>query len=141
MSKYGNVDELTAQIDLLENKRKKLDTEIRNLRKQRTRLNNGTVVGEDRSGTQDNLAVPTVELRTIVMDALRERTYHQLAASAGVSPRTIAKIRENETRFTTLRIADMILNACGHPEALGLSVRIVGNPQYRSIPSEEDCGT
>ena len=140
-SKYGNVDELSKQIDLLEDKRAKLDIEIRNLRKQRTRLNNGTVVGEDRSGTQDNLAVPTVELRSIVMDALREQTYHQLAATAGVSPRTIAKIRENETRFTTLRIADMILKACGHPEALGLTVRVVGNPQYRhNADNSDSCG-
>lgn len=138
-SKYGDIRSIEKQIADLKHQRNLLDGELKLLRKQKSRLENGTVVGEDRSGTQDSLAVPTVELRMVVLDALREQTYHQLAASAGVSPRTVQKIKLLETNFTTLRIADKILQACGHPEALGLSVRVVGNPQYRRI--DDSCGT
>jgi hypothetical protein len=143
MDKYEGLDvqALNAHIAGLIHRRRQLDNQIKRLRSQRSRLVNGTVVGSNRSGTQDAKAVPTVELKPYVDEALREFTTTQLARRANVAPRTIQKIKYLESNFVTLRIADQILTACGHMDVLGRTVRIIPNPGWRREPDNDDCGT
>src|SRR5678815_264677 len=103
MDKYEGLDvqALNAHIAGLIHRRRQLDNQIKRLRSQRSRLVNGTVVGSNRSGTQDAKAVPTVELKPYVDAALREFTTTQLARRANVAPRTIpvsyTHLRAHET--------------------------------------------
>lgn len=142
-SKYEGLDAvaLNAHIASLLRRRQELDRKIRQLRNQRSRVLNGNIVGEQRSGTQDREAVPTVELRPYVEHGVMEFGSTELARRANVSQRTIQKILNAETKFTTLRIADPLLIASGYTRVLGTEVRIVPNPQFRQEPDNTDsCG-
>lgn len=143
MSKYEGLDvqALNARIAGLIHRRNLLNREITRFRKQRDRLLGGSVIGENHSGTQDSKAVPTVELQPYVLEALKYNTITNLARRANVAPRTIQKIKALESSFTTLRIADQILIACGYEDALGRAVRIITNPRFSPIEdNDESCG-
>ena len=120
-------------------KRNELQKEINRLRSKRERLRYDVVVGIQRGGNHDHLVVPTVELKPYVEAAVKNYGgKQQLARKARVSPRTVRKILNGESKFTTFYVADSILSVGGYLSVLGTAVRIVPNPGFRPTSQDDD---
>lgn len=138
-TRVEQIQELNALIAGKIHRRRLLNKEINRLRSQRDRLLHDDAVGIKRSGTNDDLVVPTVELKPYVEQAVKEYGgKRQLARKANVSARTITKILNLESRFTTVYVADALLSVGGYLSLLGSVVRVVPNPQFRPTVQDDD---